>query len=103
MIAPDRKHSEATQQVEIADPLAIEQILAAAATEADVVADRSQHAHHLLVQVGSMHRVAVAFARGEQSGDVLARCRYQRIVAAEGFPRESLGAEARARQVLDGF
>ena len=70
MIAPNRKYAKPAQQVEIADVLAIEQILAAAAAEADIVTDRSQHAHHLLVQVGSMHSVPIALSTGEHRGDV---------------------------------
>ena len=73
MVAPDAEHAEAAQQVEIARARGIEQILTGAAAELDVIADRAQHADHLLVEMAAVHVIAVGLALGEQRGDAVQR------------------------------
>ena len=73
MVAPDAEHAEAAQQVEIARARGIEQILTGAATELDVIADRPQHADHLLVEMAAVHVIAVGLPLGEHRGDAVRR------------------------------
>ena len=70
MIAPERENAPARQQVEIAFSVAIPQILPGASGKADVVADRLQHAHHLLVEMAGVQRIAFGFASGRQRGEI---------------------------------
>ena len=72
VIAPDREHAVAAQQVEIFRALAVEQILPGAAAEADIVAQRLQHAHHLLVEVARVHGKAIRFAVGVELRNIQA-------------------------------
>src|SRR6187402_610114 len=65
MVAAYREHAEAREQVEVTLILAVEQILAFAAREADVESDRLQHADKLLVQVARMKRAAFGFSLRE--------------------------------------
>ena len=62
MVAADREHTEAGQQVEIALVLAVVEVLALAALEADVETDGLEHPDELLVQVAGMQRPALGFA-----------------------------------------
>ena len=73
MVAPDAEHAKAAQQVEIARARGIEQILTGAAAELDVIADRPQHADHLLVEMAAVHVIAVGLALGEHRGDAVRR------------------------------
>jgi hypothetical protein len=43
-----------------------------AATKSDILADRLQHSHHLLVEMPAMYGIPVGFALGEQCGDIVA-------------------------------
>ena len=70
MIAADAEHAPAGEQVEVAVALAVEEILPLPRAEADVVADRLQHPHHLLVHVRGVQRVALRLALGENGPDV---------------------------------
>ena len=63
MIAPDRKHAKAAEQIEIALIVAIVEILTLAALEANIEADGSQHSNHLLIQVTNMQCVAFGVTR----------------------------------------
>src|SRR5215467_7550752 len=65
VIAPDSEYAEAAQQIEIALPLAIIEILTSAATKADIVAYRAEDSHHLLVQMTNVHRIPVTFVLRE--------------------------------------
>ena len=70
MVAADREHAKAAQQVEIARAVAIEQILALALLKADVVADGLEHAYQLLVQVARMHGTALRLPVHKHLGNV---------------------------------
>ena len=70
MIAADREHAKAAQQVEIACPVAIVEILALPFLEADIVADGLKHADHLLVQVARVHGTALRLPLRKHLGNV---------------------------------
>ena len=70
MVAADGEHAPATEEIEVLVALAVEQILALAGTKADIVADRLQHADHLLVHVGGVQRVAFRLPLCEQRADI---------------------------------
>lgn len=70
MIAPDRKHAKAGQQVEIACPLAIVEVLSLPLLEADIVADGLENPDELLVQVPIMQGAALGLTVREQLGHV---------------------------------
>ena len=72
VIAPDREHAVAAQQVEIFRALAVEQILPGAAAEADIIAQRFQHAHHLLVEMTRVGGKAIGFAFGVELRNIQA-------------------------------
>ena len=59
MIAPDRKHAKAGQQVEIARPVAVVEVLPLPLLEADIVADGLENPYQLLVKVARMHGTAL--------------------------------------------
>src|SRR5262249_7072472 len=61
MIAPDREHPVSAQEVEIFASLAVEQILSGAAAESNIVSDRAQDPHHLLVEMARMSLISVCF------------------------------------------
>ena len=62
MIAANRKGAETAQQIEITFAIAVIEIRPFGAAEADVIADGSQHADHLIIEVPAVERVSVAFA-----------------------------------------
>ena len=66
MIAPDREHAKAGQQVEIARPLAIVEILPLPLLEADIVADGLENPNELLVQIPIMQGAALGLTVREQ-------------------------------------
>src|SRR5215470_15955859 len=66
MIAPYAEYPEAAQQIEIASALAIVEILPRATTPADIVADRAEDLHHLLIEMANMHRIAVTLMPREE-------------------------------------
>ena len=70
MIAADREHAEAAQQVEIAVALAVVEVLAASLAKADIIADRPQHPDHLLVEAAAMQAEALGFVALEQRRNV---------------------------------
>ena len=70
MVAPDRKHAKAAQQIEIAVAVAVEQILTVPRLKADVVADGLQHPDHLLVQMARMHGTSLRLPLYKQPGNV---------------------------------
>ena len=73
MVAADRKHAEAAQQVEILVAGAVVEVLALALLEPDVIADGLQHADDLLVQMARMHGAALCLALREHLGNVKIR------------------------------
>ena len=75
MIAADREHAEAAEQVQIAGALAVVEIGALAAAEADVIADGAQDPHHLLVEMAAVQPVAFGLALVMQGGDIVGHAR----------------------------
>ena len=71
MIAAEREHAEAAQQVEIAGIRAVEKILTPAGFETDVEADGLEHPDHLLIQMLRVQRVSLRFPLGEQRSDIV--------------------------------
>src|SRR5215204_2486638 len=71
MIAPNGEHPEAAQQIQIAAALTVIEILPRAAAKADIVSDRLEYPHHLLVEMAAMHRETLGFALCEQCGDIV--------------------------------
>src|SRR5262252_7813023 len=71
MIAPDRENSIPAQQVEIASPLSIVQILTLAAAKANVVTNRFKQANHLLVEMAAVHSVTIAPAPRKQLSKIV--------------------------------
>ena len=70
MIAANRKNAEPAQQVEITRAVAVEQILALPLLKTDIIADRLQDAHQLLVEITSMHGTALRLAVHKHLGNV---------------------------------
>ena len=70
MIAPDREHAIAAQQIEIPLTLAIVEVLSLSLAKADIVSDGPQHAHHLLIETTGMEVKALGFVRVEQGRDI---------------------------------
>ena len=66
MIAPDRKHAKTGQEVEIARPVAVVEVLPLPLLEADIVADGLQNPNELLVQMPIMQGAALGLAVREQ-------------------------------------
>src|SRR5437588_254487 len=62
MIAPEREHPPAAEQVEILAALRIIKVLPTCTLILAVESDGPQQAHHLLVQVTRMQRVALSLA-----------------------------------------
>jgi hypothetical protein len=71
VVAADGEDAEATQQVEIPRAFSVVEVLALAAAEPDVVADRFEDANHLLVEMAAVHGEALAFALRKQTGGVV--------------------------------
>src|SRR5215469_5367268 len=59
MIAADREDTEPAQQVEVLRSTPIIEIGPLTSAEVDVVANRSEYPHHLLIEMAGVHRVAV--------------------------------------------
>ena len=74
MVAAEREHAEAAQQVEIAGVGVVKKILAPAGREADVEADGLQHPHHLFIQMPRVQRVSLRFPLREQRCDIVRPC-----------------------------
>ena len=70
MVAPDRKHAKAAQQVEIARAIAIVEVLPLPLLEADIVADGLENPNELLVQMPIMHGAALGLTVREHLGHV---------------------------------
>ena len=70
MIAPDREHAIAAQQIEIPLTLAIVEVLSLSLAKADIVSDGPQHAHHLLIETTGMEVKALGFVRVEQGRNI---------------------------------
>src|SRR6516164_5846794 len=75
VVAPDSEDAVAAQQIKVAHTVPIVEILASAATKADVVAYSLQDPDHLLVEMATMDRKAAALVLLEQSCDVASRSR----------------------------
>ena len=71
MIAADAEHAETAQQIEIARPGPVIEILADAAPKADVVADGPQHPDHLLIQEAVMKLETTTFVLFKNSRNVV--------------------------------
>ncbi len=117
MIAPDREHAVAAQEVEIFVALAVEQILSGAAAEPNIISNRAEDANHLLVEMARMNLVSVGFVLRIEVRDVHALGRaiarvdqvgpmaqwfssYLRDSAAVEMPPETIG-KAPVRYKLD--
>src|SRR5262249_16808935 len=61
MIAPDRKHAVSAEEGEILFALAVEQILPGAPAEPNILPDRAQDPHHLLVEMAGVSLISVGF------------------------------------------
>src|SRR5262249_12064381 len=83
MVAADREHSPAAQEIEVAVALGVEQILAAPGPEAHVEADGFEQPHHLLVEMLGMQRIALLLAFDEQRRGVQGHA----ILPAAGYRR----------------
>jgi len=70
VIATDCKDAEPAQKVQIADAIAIEEILTLALLETYIIADGFEHAHHLLVEMARMHGTALRLALHKHLGNV---------------------------------
>ncbi len=70
MIASQREHAPAAEEVEIFCALAVPQILALAAYKPNIVADGLKHPHHLLVQMARVKPIAVGFVFREQGRNI---------------------------------
>jgi hypothetical protein len=66
VVAPDREHAPAGEQVEIAVALRVEEVLPARLGVRDVVADRLQHLHDLPIQILVVQRVLLGQTLGDQ-------------------------------------
>ena len=77
VIAADRKHTPSAQEIEILLAMRIVQILAGPAAIPLVETDRLEDAHHLLVEMTGMQRIALGLPRSKQVGDVEAHGRLQ--------------------------
>ena len=66
MVAPDREHAKAGQQVEIARAVAIVEVLPLPLLEADIVADSLENPDELLVQIPIMQGAALGLTVREQ-------------------------------------
>src|SRR3954469_1620937 len=70
MIAPDREHAIAAQQINIPLTLAIVEVLSLSLAKADVIPDGPEHPHHLLVEPTGVEIEALGFVGGEQGRDI---------------------------------
>ena len=70
MVASEREHAASAQQVEIFRAARSHRYWPRPRPEAHIEADGLEHAHHLLVQVARVQRIAFGFALGEQRFDV---------------------------------
>src|SRR3954454_9663020 len=70
MIAPDREHTIAAQQIKIPLTLAIVEVLSLSLAKADVIPDGPEHPHHLLVEPTGVEIEALGFVGGEQGRDI---------------------------------
>src|SRR5260370_5706001 len=70
MVAADCEDAPTTQKIEIPGALTIPQILSLSAHEPYIVADRFQHAHHLLVHVARVKRLTVGLILSENGLDI---------------------------------
>jgi hypothetical protein len=70
VVPPDCKNAKAAEKIEVADAVAIVEVLALPLLEADIVSDRLQDADQLLVEVARMHGTALRLAFSEQAGNV---------------------------------
>ena len=73
MIPADAEYAPAAQQIEVADPRAVKQILAGSAAEAHIVADGLQHAHHHFVHVARVQCIALRFPLRKHRHDIETR------------------------------
>ena len=67
MIAADREHAKAAQEIEIAGAVAIEEVLALPLLEADIVADGLEDPNELLVQMPGMQELRWAWRSANNS------------------------------------
>ena len=70
MIAAEREHAEAAQQIEIALALAVVEVLPLPLAKSDIIADGPQHADHLLIETARMQAKALGFVGFEQGRNV---------------------------------
>src|SRR5262249_13190179 len=93
MIAAEREHPPAAQQIEVLAPFAIVQILALAALIGPVESDRFQYTNHLFVQMAGVQHVAVRFRLSEEVVDLQTHAPLRE-------PLKSMMVTARRRRVM---
>ena len=70
MVAAEREHPEAAQQIEIAAVLAVVEVLAPSLAKADIIPDGPQHPDHLLIDAPGMKVKTLRFMGLEQACNV---------------------------------
>ncbi len=70
MVASDREHTETAQEVEIAHPVAVIEILRLPLLETNVVADGFEYADKLLIEMARMHGASLRLALYKHLGNV---------------------------------
>ena len=85
MIAAEREHAPATEQVEILPVIAVVEILPLPTPVRLVETNRLEHADHLLVQIACVQGVAFRLPFGKEAFDVEAHSCLQIPLRDSGF------------------
>ena len=70
MIAADREYAIAAQEVEVADSIAVIQVLPASPAKTDIVPDGPQHTDHLLVEAAGVEAETLGFVGCEKRRNI---------------------------------
>ena len=70
MAPTEREDAEPREKVEVSPAVTIEQVLALALLEPDIVSDGLENPDQLLIQVAGMHRTALRLALHKHLGNV---------------------------------
>src|SRR4051812_246763 len=84
MVAAEREHAKAAQQVEIAVVFTIKEVLSASLAKAHIIPDGLENADHLLIEAASVEVEAVGLVSLEQRGDVGVKNRVHILCRSRG-------------------
>src|SRR5215212_6055603 len=76
MIAPERENTKTAEEIEVAAVVAVVEVLPASTPEGYIVADRPQHADHLLIEMAGMQGEAFGLVTVEQGRNINRHTRY---------------------------